>query len=198
MHTQPSSFRIADTDQSIPERFQYIVKSFPNRLAIHSGSHQITYQELDSQANIIANHLLQLNITKNKPIAIHLSQGISFISSMLGVLKAGGFYVPIDPTFPVERNSLILINSEAKFILTDNENLTATQEIITNNQSIINFEKLSQNKEFHPSEIKPQPEDLAYLLYTSGSTGKPKGVMQNQRNVLFNARNQIQLMEVTH
>jgi amino acid adenylation domain-containing protein len=117
------------------------------------------------------------------------------ISALLGALKAGKTYVPLDPTYPVERLAFILANSEATALLTNDENSALAQQLVTGDAQLINIDHPDLTDERRGATMNAgvtlpsiKPERLAYILYTSGSTGKPKGVMQNHRNVLHYIR----------
>ena len=98
-------FANEDIEQSIPERFEQMVRTYPDRLAIKSNNHELTYDELNKAANRVANSILGRRGEGQEPIALLLDQGAPAITSILGVLKAGKIYVPLDPSFPRARTS---------------------------------------------------------------------------------------------
>jgi bacitracin synthase 3 len=152
----------------------------PNDIAVIYNDIKITYKQLSEQSNIIANFLIQKNISQKSVVALKMENSPQMIIGILGVLKAGAAYVPIDPSYPKYRIDTILLDSAATLILTslsfndlNKENLYCVEDIL---------------KEYKDSCLKPlliyHPEDLAYILYTSGTTGVPKGVMVRNRNML--------------
>ena len=177
-------------EQSIPEQFQRQVRLYGDRLAIDDRDRQLTYNELNCRSNQIAHQLLSCrqNIGA-EPIALLFETGIEAIAAMLGVLKAGKFYVPLDVSLPESRLLMILEDSQAQLILSDRQNLNALKFDRSNlAPEILTIDNLDGFSPENPN-IKVSPDDLAYIIYTSGSTGKPKGVMQNHRYVLNLCRN---------
>ena len=106
------------------------------------------------------------------------------IAALLGALKAGKTYVPLDPLHPIERLSTILELAQAESLLTDTEHWPLAATLFPDSNKILNRDTLALQEPSDPVSHRVAPDTLAYLLYTSGSTGTPKGVMQNHRNVL--------------
>lgn len=194
----PLSENIYSSEQSITDLFETEFEKYGDHLAINTRNKKLSYQELNQRANQIGRFILtNLQTDIDRPIAIFIEQGINSISSLLGVLKTGSPYTPIDPSFPAERNAYILNDSQATIVLTDSKNYEAAKQIAESHHQIINIDdilKLKLNSD--NLNIAIAPDDLAYIVYTSGSTGKPKGVVQNHRNVLHNAINQATLMSI--
>ena len=132
----------------------------------------------------MAHTVLNLRTTGEERIALLFDHDAPMIASLLGTLKAGKIYVPLDPLYPAERLSYIFEDSQAGAILTNDRNLAAAQALVAGGVQIINTDHLDTTTPTNDLEIAVEPTSLAYLLYTSGSTGQPKGVMQNHRNVL--------------
>ncbi|MDB9343170.1 amino acid adenylation domain-containing protein [Nodularia spumigena CS-586/05] len=191
-------FSITEIEQSISKRFEHIVNQYPQQIAVKSNKKQLTYQELNQKANCIGRYIQHKCLGHEEPVAIFIDQGIDFIASMLAVLKIGKFYVPIDPTFPLMRNNYILEDSTAKVILTNSQNVALAEKIASKYHQIINIDDVNDYLDADNIRMLIKPDNLTYVLYTSGSTGKPKGVMHNQRNVLFNFRNQSEIMDISH
>ncbi len=123
--------------------------------------------------------------------ALLFGQNIEMIVAIMGVLKAGKVYVPLDVTYPMERLEFMLEDSDSRLIVTDNDNYNLAVKLrdqVNKRIPIININELEIDKSIrNPGtnpDIKIDPGNAAYILYTSGSTGKPKGVIQNHRNVL--------------
>jgi amino acid adenylation domain-containing protein/non-ribosomal peptide synthase protein (TIGR01720 family) len=175
----------AGTSLTVPELFSAQVKVRPNATAIVHGNVSITYSELEQSANRLANHLLSKGAGPDKLIPVCFDKGIDMLIAMLGILKSGAGYVPIDPMQPAERIAYMLKHCEATLVVCGENHATAFAgfEVVLPNVS-------HQNAEVTGVHIKPG--HLAYVLYTSGSTGKPKGVMIEHAgmiNYLLNARN---------
>ncbi len=175
-------FRKEEIEQSIIARFERQVQDYPDRLALKSGNRALTYTALNSAANRVANALLARS-EGPEPIALLLKSGIAAVTAILGTLKAGKFYVPLDPGFPQARLAAIASNAEPRLVVTDNANLALASVFVEDRAQIVNVDDLTAVSDRNPG-LAIAPDAYAYLLYTSGSTGQPKGVIQNHRNVL--------------
>ncbi len=116
-------FRKEEIEQSIPERFEKIVRLYSHRLAVKAGFHSLTYDALNQAANRIAHAIVAKRGTGSEPIGLLFEHGIDVIVAILGALKAGKFYVALNPSFPPERNTYIHGDSQAGLIVTNNRNL---------------------------------------------------------------------------
>ncbi|NJM68702.1 MAG: amino acid adenylation domain-containing protein [Acaryochloris sp. RU_4_1] len=166
--------------QAVHQLFEVQVGRTPDATAVICENQSITYQELNTQANQIAHHLISRGIKEDELVGICFEKSIEMIVALLGVLKAGGAYVPIDPAYPQDRVLDILDDSRLKIILTQ-ENLIHRFEqdvsTICLNESAIALQP--QSNPCHQSGNN----HLSYIIYTSGSTGKPKGVMIEHRSL---------------
>ncbi len=104
-------------EQSVIDRFKYIAAQFPDKEAITDGDQHITYKQLDHQADLIANRILKSETTAGQH-ALFLETGISQFAAILGILKSGGAYIPIDTSWPAHRIELALSNAEPGVIIT--------------------------------------------------------------------------------
>lgn len=152
----------------------------PNSIAVTCEGDSLTYAQLDRRANAIAGRLQKEGIGINDPVGVFLDRSIDMLPGVLGVLKAGGCYVPLDPAFPTFRLEQMLTDANPKVILTHaklDENLP---------EGSWNNLHLNDNEEaFSPPNVEGQTsESLAYIIYTSGSTGEPKGVEIPHRAVV--------------
>lgn len=164
-------------DQIIDEQ----ANKTPSCIAMTMGNQILTYQELQIQSSQVAQALLQKGLKKQERVSILMNRNIDAIVAMIGVLKAGGTYVPIDPNFPVDRIHFILQDSESTHIITNQKtNLPYNLP----NISIIIYETLSKQIVTEQLQSKHTPFDAAYIIYTSGSTGTPKGVLISHQSVL--------------
>ena len=169
-------------DKTINELFEEQCSKTPDKTAIIFGDSSLTYKELNEKANQLA-YFLRNNkgITSNSFVGVLTKRSLEMAIGILGILKAGATYVPIDPEYPEERISYMLEDSGAKIILVDNY----TKDIYKS-ADIINIDLKSEIYNTYPTtNLIPinNPSDLMYLIYTSGSTGKPKGVMLMHKNV---------------
>ncbi len=175
-------FERSEIEQPITKRFEAQVRKYPARIAVKTANHEWSYAELNTRANQIAHTILELVGDSKARIALLFAHDAPMIAGMLGVLKAGKTYVPLDPSYPVERLSQLLQDSQAIAIVTHEENLALARTL--NSVALLNIEALDSAVPSSDLNLKIDPSSLAYILYTSGSTGRPKGVMQNHRNVL--------------
>jgi len=178
-----------ETEQSIPQRFEQQVRQYANRLAIKNKDRELTYNELNNVANRVARTIIAHKVSEGQPIVLLLEKDISLIAAMLGVLKAGGFYLALDPALPVARCKALMADSGAHVLLTNNESLRMAREIARDENDLINIEATPLGISEEDLDLDIKPTAYAYLLYTSGSTGEPKGVLQNHRNVLHSVMN---------
>ncbi len=172
-----------EIEQSIPERFEKIVRQYPDRLAVKMGARALTYAALNQAANRIARAILEKRGQGSEPIALLFEHGVEVIAAIFGTLKSGKFYVALDPSFPRERNAYILQDSGADLIVTNCRNLNLAHRLTKNTRPLLSIDKIddffsSDNLDLSLSS------DLANVIYTSGSTGEPKGVVRAHRNFL--------------
>ena len=177
-------FEEEETEQSIPQRFEQQVSRYPDRLAVKTRNHQLSYAALNKVANRVARALLAQRGEGAESIALLLEHDASMIAAILGVLKAGKVYVPLDPSFPYARNAYILEDSQAGLIVTNNENRSLAESLSENRHSLINIDEIDATLSDENVNLSISADNLANIIYTSGSTGQPKGVVQNHRNLL--------------
>lgn len=167
---------------NIHERFAEQVKKFPNRTAIVYGTEEITYAELDQESNRMANYLRKNGVGRETRVAILQDRSISYIISILGVLKAGGTYIPLDPEQPESRLLYIIEDSRCNIVIS-HAKFKNTFSLGGNYKSIIYEEDPWNLEGSGGNSMDVYPEQVAYIIYTSGSTGKPKGVLNTHHNV---------------
>jgi amino acid adenylation domain-containing protein len=179
-----NDFEKAEIEQTIPQRFAAQVKRHPNRLAIKTTTRRWTYAELNQAANRVAHSILEQTGGKSTDsVALLFDHDAPMVAAMIGALKAGKAYVPLDPASPAERLLQIVNDAGARVLVTNNLNQKVAGTLTVEGLRVINVDKLRRART-DDVEVPADPGSLAYLLYTSGSTGQPKGVMQNHRNVL--------------
>ena len=166
-------------NKTISYLFEEQSKRTPNKIALVFGNTKLTYKALNEKANQLANYLRKNNIVPNDIIGIMLPRSTDLIVAILGILKSGACYIPIDPTFPENRITYMLKNSNAKMLITTNELLDT---IDYENKICISSEEIYL-QDCKNIEMVNSPEDLAYIIYTSGSTGLPKGVMLKHKSL---------------
>ncbi|MGC2062020.1 MAG: amino acid adenylation domain-containing protein, partial [Thermodesulfovibrionales bacterium] len=181
-------FTKEEIEQSIPDRFDKQAKRYPKNIAVKTKDYEYTYEELNRASILVSKAVLARCGSGGGRIALLFEHGAQMIIGILGALKAGKTYIPLDPFYPKGRLSYIREDSEADAILTNNMNLSLARELTKDGLVLINIDDIAS---VHVGNSIPfiSPDTVAYILYTSGSTGKPKGVMQNHRNVLHHIRN---------
>ncbi|NOQ27042.1 MAG: amino acid adenylation domain-containing protein, partial [Bacteroidales bacterium] len=168
-------------DKTIHHLFQEQVERTPENVAVSCDGNVFTYNELNRKANIIAHHIREIGIGRDDIISIFLDRSIETVFSMLGVLKSGGAYLPLDPDYPEERIDFILNDSRSKILISTKELSTR----IEFDGNIICVEEMSVlENNFSNIEIINNSSDLCYIIYTSGTTGMPKGVMIEHKNLV--------------
>lgn len=178
-------FKKDEIEQSIPGRFEQMVRQFPNRIAVKTRDQSLTYAELNSWANRLARTILVQRAPREEPIGLLLTKGVSLVVSVFGALKAGKIYVLLDPSHPSARNRFILDHSQAPLIITDTEHLGLANGLVRQGEQIINVAEPDSPVRFDNLDLAISPEAIAWIHYTSGSTGQPKGVIQTHRNALY-------------
>ena len=176
-------------EQSIATRFEQQVQNFPDKAAVKTPKLTWTYRQLNEQANQIAHTLLTLCSREEKQIAILFQQDPAMLAGILGTLKSGRAYVPLDTAHPLARLAQIVADAEVKTILFNTTTESLAQDLLVKTDVIgLNIDHLAPEIPTSNPQVDSTLDGLAYILYTSGSTGQPKGVMQNQRNVLHHIR----------
>jgi amino acid adenylation domain-containing protein len=186
-----------EIEQSIPDRFEKQVLKYRTDLAIGTSTKSLTYEGLNSFANRVAHAILESDIPGGDPVALLLEQDSPLIAAILGVLKAGSIYVPLDTGYPVSQLENILADSGAPLILTDIANYSQAIELAKGTRKIIEVENESHTFPSGNPSLHIPPDTFAYIYYTSGSTGKPKGVVDDHRNVLHNVMRYTNNLQIT-
>lgn len=177
-------------DICIHSLFERQVEKTPDYIAIRYDNEALTYEQLNVRANLLAHHLIELGVGPEQLVGICLPRSIDMMVAILAVNKAGGAYVPLDPSYPSERLSYMLENSQSQVLITDKELSSKHDLLVTHNVLVdsVEFWKCLENTpKFgrNPDVDGLSPSNLVYAIYTSGSTGKPKGVM-NEHTGLVN------------
>lgn len=177
-------FEPSEIFQGIHQRFEKQAKKYGPRVAVKDPERALTYAELNTAANNVAHAILKTTGRGAGQVAFVLQNDAYGIVALLGILKAGKSYVPLDPLFPKERTAFMLNSSESKLILTDYAHHGVAQDISGGAHPMLMIDDIDLKKAADNPECPVDPESMAYILFTSGSTGQPKGIAFGHRNLL--------------
>jgi amino acid adenylation domain-containing protein len=170
------------TDREYPRRttihelFRQQAERLADRVAISDRGRQLTYGELNRSANRVANFLAGKGVAAETFVGICMERSLELVIAMMGVLKAGGAYVPLDASYPTQRLSYMLEDSQVSAVVTSRQLRSVIPDYSGEAVCLDELmdEIAGQNNQYADAEVSPQ--NLAYIIYTSGSTGRPKGV----------------------
>ncbi|MFD7080197.1 amino acid adenylation domain-containing protein [Streptomyces sp. NPDC059918] len=178
----------ADGD-TVVRLFRTQVERHPQKIAVKDGERLLTYRELDARSEALARRLAVRQAGNEACVALLLDRGEAAVTSLVGILKAGAAYVPLDPQFPAARMARMLTDCEVRTVLVDSaERLDLVRQCAPEGTEVLLVdvevrEGLAAGPE--PVVAGPSgPDQLAYVMYTSGSTGAPKGVGVSHRNIV--------------
>ncbi|MFG2598974.1 amino acid adenylation domain-containing protein, partial [Streptomyces sp. NPDC048462] len=152
----------------------------PHAIALTHGTEQWTYAQLNDRANQLAHHLRTTGITPDTLIAVCLDRSPELIATLLGILKAGAAFVPLDPEYPTDRITYMVEDAQAPLIITSTQH---SNRLPADTPRLLVDTEWPGGPTANPAPLAT-PDDLAYIIYTSGSTGKPKGVALEHRGVV--------------
>ena len=174
-------------DRPIHALFGEQVSRNPDAIAVEDRGTEITYRELDRRSDVIAGALIREGVSPGDTVAINLPRSAGLVAGILGILKAGAAYVPLDPSYPAGRLDVMLRESGAKILIGEGELPSTLPESVTwlPISAASGDPRSSQLSSFnhHPSAFAPHPAGVAYVMFTSGSTGIPKGVLVLHRGI---------------
>ncbi len=153
-------------DKCLHELFELQVDKTPDKVAVIAQDKTLTYRDLNEQANKVAHGLIKKGVVPGDIVVLILNRNSYLLSVMMGILKSGAGYMSVDPTLPQDRIDYMLSDSNARYVITED--------------NLADF--ISDNTENPKTGVTP--ENICYLIYTSGSTGKPKGAILTHRNIV--------------
>lgn len=182
-------------DKCIHQLFEEQVEQTPDAVAAVFEDKQMTYLELNQQANQLAHYLRSSGVTPETLVGIYVERSFDMIVGILGILKAGGAYVPLDPTYPKERLVFMIKDTNVPIILVQKKlakqlKIQTTQDNFSGLIFELDSDGPTVNEESKETPVnKTTSDNLTYIMYTSGSTGMPKGVCVNHRGVVRLVKN---------
>lgn len=170
-------------DKCVHELFTEQAAKTPDRIALVFEDEKFTYRQLDEMSNSLAHYLREKGVKPNDVVPIIAKRSWHVVVAMIGVLKAGGAYMPVSPEFPSERVCYMFETADVHMVLT--YGCSINTEDFNNKKRIekISLDEMDYFKRQSPIENRNEVEDTCYVIFTSGSTGQPKGVAVNHRNV---------------
>lgn len=182
--------RFNDTTRAYPREkcvhqlFEKQVERSPEAIAVFSRDRQLTYAELNARANQLARFLKRFSVGPDSLVGLCVDRSPEMIVGILGILKAGAAYVPLDPTYPTERLSFMLHEANIFVLLTQSHLLDTLPQHSGPRLSLdADWDIIAKERKENPIS-RATPENLAYVIFTSGSTGQPKGVMIPHRGLV--------------
>lgn len=180
---QESEEREGITSLCLHQIFEEQAERTPEATALVDGQRRMTYRELNQRANQVAHYLLSRGVRADELVGLWMERSWEMVVGILGILKSGAAYLPLDAAYPAERVNYMLEDSQAPMILTQRR---LAGEAVFGGTAVIFLEEesaaLGRESAANPA-ASASPENLAYVIYTSGSTGQPKGVMIEHRQV---------------
>ncbi|MEW9701480.1 amino acid adenylation domain-containing protein [Paenibacillus sp. SI8] len=177
---QGPSVEIPET--TIHELIEAQAVKTPDHIAVIFEEEKLTYRELNERANQLAWYLRRQGVGANYPVGVFMERSLEMMVALLGIIKSGGAYVPIDPNYPAKRIDDMLEDSGVSIVLTQEHLQLRLPQKISSLHLDGDWQLWLTGETANP-ELLAAPEDMMYIIYTSGSTGKPKGVMNTHRGV---------------
>jgi natural product biosynthesis luciferase-like monooxygenase protein/amino acid adenylation domain-containing protein len=178
-------------DRSFHQLFEEQAARTPNAVAVVFGEQRLTYRELDQRANQLAHYLRGLGVGPDARVGVCFARSLELVVGLLGIFKAGGAFVPLDPAFPQERMAYILDDAQVQVLLVATQDAEGVQPVVIGPSSFVgrvvdlvaDWPQIARASA-EALDSGTSADNLAYLIYTSGSTGRPKGVLIPQRGLV--------------
>ncbi len=168
-----------DPSLTVVDLLEAQARATPQAVAVQCEGRQYTYAELDAKGNAVAARLRELGAGRGKLVGLSIERGVDMVAGVVGVLKSGAGYVPLDPGYPAERLAFMVQDAGIEVLLTQG---SVAKELALPARHTVHVEALPASAP--PVARDVQPEDVCYVIFTSGSTGKPKGVRVPHRAVV--------------
>src|SRR5262245_22292880 len=174
-------------DRRAHELFEDRARARPDAIAARHGSRQLTYGELNARANALARALLARGLTREGVVGVVTERNLDWMAAVLAIFKAGGAYLPIEPSFPAERIARTLSRACCRLVLTERGSTAVLDRALESLSGVQRIFIAAAYEEGHPEGdlgLEVAPDQLAYIYFTSGSTGEPKGAMCEHAGLL--------------
>ncbi|MFE9251410.1 amino acid adenylation domain-containing protein, partial [Streptomyces sp. NPDC007088] len=165
---------------TVPELFEAAATAHPEAIALVEGTERLTYAQLNDRANRLAHTLIAQGVGPESVVALALPRSVDLVVGVLGVLKAGGVYLPLDPNYPAERIAFVVEDARPAVVVTS----VRVDVALPEGHTRVVVEELAGGPVTDPVRRTLRPDNGAYIIYTSGSTGQPKGVLIPHQNVV--------------
>lgn len=187
---------LSGRDNCVHSLFEIQAEKTPDAIAVVAGEWRLTYRELNQRANQLAHYLRTVGVSPETGVGISLERAPELIIGLLGILKAGAFYVPLDPKYPTERLHLMIADSGIQFLVTQTKFKANFEGSLHTIWLDAEQTEIMAQPMTNPA-VPVAPENLAYVIYTSGSTGTPKGVQVTHRSVVNHNLSAIEIFKLT-
>jgi len=171
-------------DLCLHQLFEQQVKQNPQAIAVKLENEFFTYQELNNRANQLAHYLQSLGVKADSLVGIFVERSLDMIIGILGIIKAGGAYIPLDIDYPPERIAYLLEDTQLSILLTQSKFVEQLPQFPPNTICLDQDWSIIAKQSTVKPLVAVEQHNLAYIIYTSGSTGQPKGVMIEHRSVV--------------
>ncbi len=180
VHLSPKHVVHSRNDTCIHGLFEQQVRFTPNQIALSFEQQSMTYSELNQRANHVAKQLIDNNVQIGDLVGLCIDRSMQLIVGLLGILKSGAAYVPLDPDYPEDRLAYILKDAGINWVLSKKE---VAERLSFDGIEFLWVDELQVASAFNNPQLNINPQCIAYVIYTSGSTGKPKGVKVRHDNI---------------
>ncbi|KAF9277586.1 hypothetical protein BGZ68_009184, partial [Mortierella alpina] len=184
-------------ESCIHQLFEQQTVCTPESIALVHDDQTLTYAELNTRANRLAHHLIQLGVRPDSLVAICVERSLGMIIGILAIMKAGGAYVPLDPSYASERLADILEDAAPILLVADHRGTSALGPEALVGLTVVDPNVVDhQGSSSNPQDVSLTPDHLAYVIYTSGSTGKPKGVLVQHQGAVNLIYSEMRLFQI--